>query len=260
MSLDRQDGEWLYYSDSGILLRRENYEGGENAGVWETFSDSGDLVLRREYRDGIEHILYQKDGNRETVANGEGRYVERHENGRIAAEGDVRGGIRSGVWREWYEDGKPRRVYEFRDGREYLKDYYGTDGRRLVADGSGSLSPTLEGGAGVSASYRDGFLDGEVTSFYSTDNPMSVQTYAAGRQNGPYKIYTPDGALFQEGSFADDRQAGTWTWYEEDEAVSSTVEFVDGRKEGVQSFYEGGTLVKEEVYRNGEYVETRIKR
>ncbi len=36
--------------------------------------------------------------------------------------------------------------------------------------------------------------------------------------------------------------------------------FAEGKKQGVQTFFEDGVLVKEEIYRDGAYVETRIPR
>ena len=260
MLLDRQHGSWEYRSETGALRERGDYEMGENVGIWETFSDKGELVLRREFADGETRILYQRDGDRETVVDGEGRYVERYGGGTVAAEGTVVGGRKTGVWREWYENGKPKRVYEFENGRLVLRDYYGENGERPVRDGNGSLTDGGNAAALIQATYLQGLLVGEFRLLYPDGKPMSLSMYSAGRLEGAHKTYGPGGNLLTQGEFRNDRQSGVWTWYAEDGSISSTVEYVDGKKTGIQSFYEDGVLVKEEVYRDGAYVETRPRR
>lgn len=260
MLLDLQHGAWEIRSDSGSLLARTAFEMGEPSGVWESYSEDGTLELRKEFTDGEERIAYQRVGGRETVVDGMGRYVERYDNGRIAVEGAVEGGRKAGIWREWYESGKPKRVFEHADGREFLREYYLEDGNRQIRDGSGILRTSTADGGRLEAAYADGLLSGEVKAYYPDGSPLSLSTFSAGRLEGPQKTYAPGEILLVEGECRGDLRSGLWTWYEEDGSVSSTVTFAEGRKQGVQTFFEGGVPVKEEVYRDGIYVETRLKR
>lgn len=58
--------------------------------------------------------------------------------------------------------------------------------------------------------------------------------------------------------YKDDIPHGVSTWYNEYETKTSEVNFMNGKKEGIQSFWNGnGILIKEEVYENGELIETR---
>ncbi len=260
MLLDLQHGAWEIRSASGALTGRAVYDMGSPAGIWESYSGDGTLELRREFADGEARILYQRDDGRETVVDGKGRYVQRYENGRIAVEGAVEGGRKAGVWRDWYRSGRLWREYEYADGREYLRGYYLENGDRAVRDGAGILETEEEGGGRIEAVYVDGLLEGEVRTFYPDGTLMILATYFRGRPEGPQKTYAPDGTLLTEGESRDGLQTGPWTWYGEDGSLSSRVEFSFGKKQGVQSFFEDGILVKEEVYRDGVCVETRLKR
>ncbi|HRY79505.1 MAG TPA: hypothetical protein P5313_03715 [Spirochaetia bacterium] len=259
MLLDLQHGTWEIRSDSGALRARTAFDQGEPSGVWEGYSEEGILTLRRDFAGGRERILYQRDGDRETVVDGEGRYVERYEDGTRAVEGPVAGGIKTGTWRDWYPGGKPRRVFEYSDGREYLKDYYLETGERAVRDGDGILSTGEEGGR-IEARYENGLLTGELKTYYPDGSPLGLSTYSAGLLDGPQRTWAPGGILLVEGECRGGLRTGVWTWYEEDGSVSSTVTFAEGKKQGVQTFFEDGVLVKEEVYRDGAYVETRLRR
>ena len=118
----------------------------------------------------------------------------------------------------------------------------------------------MEEGGRIEARYENGLLTGELKTYYPDGSPLGLSTYSAGLLDGPQKTWAPGGILLVEGECRGGLRTGVWTWYEEDGSVSSTVTFAEGKKQGVQTFFEDGVLVKEEVYRDGAYVETRLRR
>jgi len=86
----RPDGIWKWYYDNGSLLREEEYFQGQRDGPFTEFSQANDIITQGQYADGEKNgeWKYRSENNSE-----EGKYIL---------------GLRDGIWKSYYADGKLR--------------------------------------------------------------------------------------------------------------------------------------------------------
>lgn len=256
--LDRLHGKAESFAEDGALLAAENYDLGEPEGEWTSWTAGGGLLSRRSFEGGEERIQDYAAGGAVLVRGGEGFFEARAEDGTLT-RGRVEGGRKAGLWEDRAPDGSLRRSYRFGEGgTEILVDYFGEDGAAMVKGGEGEL--VLRSGDSVlyRASYRAGLLDGTAESYYPDGALMSSTSWAAGAEAGPQKTFYADGQVMVEGTSEGGKRTGTWTWFESDGSVSSTVAYEAGKKQGLQTFFANGRKTKEEEYREGAYVGTKV--
>ena len=132
------DGDWKWYFPSGNLLREEIYVRGRLNGVSIQYSDSATIVAKGEYIEGER----------------EGAWIENV--GDALEEGSYIMGLKNGVWKTYYKDGKLNHSGNFVQGHP--------DGRHVFY-------------------YPDGTLKEE-------------QYYVMGRRDKNWKKYYENGSLF----------------------------------------------------------------
>lgn len=86
----RPDGLWKWYYDNGALLREEEYFQGQRDGHFTEFSQTNEIITQGQYADGEKNgeWKYKSENNSE-----EGKYIL---------------GLRDGIWKSYYADGKLR--------------------------------------------------------------------------------------------------------------------------------------------------------
>lgn len=107
-------GEWVYRSESDVVLRVENYLGGRLHGAYLEFDEQGLKLREGRYVDGVAH----------------GEQLEFHP-GAAQAKSRIEyaGGRPNGAARSWYPDGTRESEGELRDGqREGRWTYWNSDG------------------------------------------------------------------------------------------------------------------------------------
>lgn len=174
------------------------------------------------------------------------RLVEVDDGCRIRLEGRVHRGLRDGLFRWRDAAGRLRREQVFRAGRA-------TGPLRLFA-GSGALE--------LEAHLVDGVLEGPWKRFHpvpagraaGTEDPHPAETgsYRAGRRDGLFRRYDPDGHLLAEDTWRDGRLEGPWRRYHPDGRVAASGARRAGEPEGVvRRFDREGRLVEETTWRAG---------
>lgn len=84
----KKDGEWRWFYPNGELLSMENYEDGKLEGEYLEFDEQGNEIAKGNY------VFDEKDG----------MWVYLH--GAMKEQGSYYDGMRQGVWKLWYGDGK----------------------------------------------------------------------------------------------------------------------------------------------------------
>lgn len=84
-SKGKQDGEWKWYYANGQLMREANYDAGVLDGEFVEYDEDGNEVAKGNYVEGSEegHWFYVRNSSIE--------------------EGDYYDGMRTGLWKTWYE-------------------------------------------------------------------------------------------------------------------------------------------------------------
>ena len=86
-SKGRQDGEWQWFYANGQLMREANYDAGTLEGEFVEYDENGEEVSKGNFVEGTEegHWFYKRNQSIE--------------------EGDYTDGMRTGLWKTWYEPG-----------------------------------------------------------------------------------------------------------------------------------------------------------
>ena len=171
------------------------------------------------------------------------------------------GDIPDGVYKQYYDAGKLRRTFTFKDGElnGWSKEYY-ISGK---IEREGYFKNNKEVGiskiyydTGVlkgESTYVDGVKDGETKLFYKTGNikakmnfkdnqPEGLQVmyyqsgnietkvyFEGGVKNGPIKQYYESGKIKMTGTLDDGKLNGTVITYYESGRIKKKVTFIDGR-------------------------------
>ena len=84
----RPDGLWKWYYETMLILREEEYFQGKRDGSSTEYSVTGEIIAQGQYSDGEK--------------NGEWKY----KSGNNSEEGKYITGLRDGIWKSYYPDGK----------------------------------------------------------------------------------------------------------------------------------------------------------
>lgn len=134
-------------------------------------------------------------------------------------EGSYANGREVGIWRSWYENGRPFRRYQFRagglDGLEIRWDLHGTiisKGAYRAGDREGPWMITVQGVTGR-GNYRQGGREGR-WSFVSEGHRIAAGAYHDGELEGPWVFYWPGGGIESRGTFRHSQKQGRWRFFE----------------------------------------------
>jgi antitoxin component YwqK of YwqJK toxin-antitoxin module len=109
----RPDGLWKWYYDNGAILREEEYFQGQRDGAYAEYSETGDIVGQGQYSDGERNSDWKFKAGDNMEA---GKYII---------------GLKDGLWKSYYSDGKLRFKGNFVQGNP--------DGQQLFYYQNGKL-------------------------------------------------------------------------------------------------------------------------
>ena len=213
----KEIGLLLEYNPEGAIITEEIYDNGylkdrkefnrydrqgRKTGVWRTFFPDGTLESEVGYKEGEKSGLskvYNKKGKLIDLQRMEGDtvaghsdelviielYKEFYDNGKIKLVGGLDNGMRTGIFREYDQEGEIVNGYLFEQDT-------------MVAEGF---------------IRADGIYEGEWTYFYRTGVVKAKGSYENGQKVGKWVYYYADGKKEQEGTFKENKLSGNWTWY-----------------------------------------------
>ncbi len=185
---------------------------------------------------------------------------------------------------EFYPNGKPRVIAEYRDGvldgvykeyyaNGYLKEHSGwcqghKQGMCATFFDNGQLAELTHIGSnravnGVSLqffsngvlrsqkSFKDGVAHGPFLE--RAENGMLYESGAFhhGQLNGEYRSYFPNGQVWEKVNYYNNRYDGDYHLYYENGQIQIQAEYIDGMKDGeYQSFYDDGTPRVQAFYKH----------
>jgi len=176
----------------------------------------------------------------------------------VRTEGSYAKGEQVGIWRSWYENGRPfwrhRVVAGSLDGPEITWDLDGSliskggyrDGDR---EGPWMVNDLKVTGRG---NYRHGAREGP-WSFSSEGHRIAAGAYHDGELEGPWVFYWPGGGLDSKGTFRHGLKQGRWRFFEPEGYLRVDIHCRDGEADGeflafdknrrveMRGFFENGT-------------------
>jgi antitoxin component YwqK of YwqJK toxin-antitoxin module len=188
-------------------------------------------TLRRHDNPGCCHELFcaRADGKK----HGPSRKFE----GGVRTEGSYANGREIGIWRSWYENGKPFRHLRFisgsLDGPEITWDLDGTliskgAYRAGEREGLWTVNDLSVTGRGI---YRHDLREGW-WSFSSEGHRIAAGAYRHGDLEGPWVFYWPGGGLESQGTFRHSLKQGRWRFYQPQGWLRVDIECRAGRAHG----------------------------
>lgn len=259
------DGRVEHYSVYGTVETYESYKAGKKDGEWYGLDDSKKQFCYRTYAGDslVARITLGAKPIEEQLRGGlrNGLYREYYSYSptysRIKTEGHFTDGIRDGKFSEYNTDGKKWIEYNYRNGV--------LNGERIEYDHAGFMT--------VKSYYKNGAYDSLYTTFFAGSNEPEKQWYCrAGKFAGPYKRWYQGLRLFdmsdktprpgidrsgkglaEEGTYADDLREGKFTGYYTDGTLKYTAYYKNGVLDGtVKAWHPNGKKYFEQNFSRGE--------
>ncbi len=241
------------YAERAVTTRREDYPSG---------------AVRRM------HCLALDDAGTETA---HGPEVLWHETGVLQRRTHFELGLESGVEEVWFENGQPRRVGSYVDGKregqwlEYheqgdlraRRNYSAGEPHGKLEEWSPRGHPKLESswdhGAQIGLerrwrgahlvsemSWENGAREGPAKLFFDNGDPREEGSHTAGKKNGKWLFWSPGGVRFREVHYADDQMHGAVTEWRPDGSKLSETEYANDLANGMQrAWYADGVMQME---------------
>ncbi len=140
--------------------------------------------------------------------------VKKDENGHAVEDGYVINGKKTGLWVNYYSDGRVMAIRNFVDGK--------VDGTYLTIDDRGRVVQQ--------ASYKNNFLDGSVSLYKVGSRKMKESYYVNGKREGVEKEYFELGPVQKETSYKNDALDGKMKFYNDKGELIAEYEYKNGVK------------------------------
>jgi uncharacterized protein len=190
-------------------------------------------------------------------------------------------GLKQKMWKEFYPTGVVKTEVNFFDDKMngYLKEYSNKGSllntTKYINGEIQTNAPELakldvkttyfeNGAVKFTATYKDGVAEGIQREFSPEGKVIAAKVFTdgvlvgegildtAGRQQGPWKEYHPNGELKSQGEYLNGKRILDWTFYHPNKKTEQKGKYdKKGRAQGIWKwYYESGNLLREENYRN----------
>jgi len=174
----KKTGKWRTFYPDGTLKSEANYKDGQMSGIFKEFDKKGKLV------DINSMINDSTTNNSEDIVLIE-LFKTYYPSGKVKLKGGLADGLRSGIYREYSEEGL------LINGYIYQRD-------TVVAEGLVRF---------------DGNYEGEWKEYFKTGELKAIGKYEDGIKSGKWVFYYKSGKKEQEGSFKNNIPYGEWNWF-----------------------------------------------
>lgn len=269
-----------YDTKTGTLATAENFENDVKQGSTINYYKDGKVkqvipfISGKEEGQGFE---LSPDSTIVTLTHYKMGFVQHEE--KINRKDDK--GFKQGMWKEFYPTGVVKTEVNFSDDKMngYFKEY-SLKGSLLNTTKymNGVIQPNApelakldvkttyydNGSVKFTATYKDGVAEGIQREFSPEGNVIGAKVYVegvltgegildtAGRQQGVWKEYHPNGELKSQGEYVNGKRIGDWSFYHPNKKVEQKGKYdKKGRAQGPWKwYYESGNILREENYRN----------
>jgi antitoxin component YwqK of YwqJK toxin-antitoxin module len=260
-----QRGEWIYYTDNGLLSSKENYnDEGKLEGVDYAYHASGEVRSAYTYADGVLQgyfVNYHPNGQISShgwYENGylEGAYEVYTPGGVLVRRNYYNAGVWNGSYTNWANDGSwlstLHHDYETlrkvespsTDGENKVVEVIKGTGKEQVYYPNGQLAYSIE--------YLNGNYYGPVRYFYANGQKSFESSYVNNNLYGKTTWYFPNGNVKTEGNYKLHGRDGEWRKYYEDGTLEETYSYENGELDGLnKEYYKSGIIEQETDYYQG---------
>tara|TARA_B100001121_G_scaffold307972_1_gene330761 strand:+ start:198 stop:1730 length:1533 start_codon:yes stop_codon:yes gene_type:complete len=201
------DGPLITYRRDGSVKEKVNYKEGKKNGNHEIFDEYDDKVFIKKstsYKDDLRHGLYFEN----CKCNRVDKWCLENEN-KFEQTGYYKDGLKDGEFIKMNCRKKERpqiKLETYKNGRRHGKVLTSVGSGFLVGQGVSNynskkilISSTAIGRVNkVLENYKDGLREGEFVQYYNNGKPFLTAVFKNGIENGPFKLYKPNGDLLVE--------------------------------------------------------------
>ena len=153
----KKEGRDVYYYPNGKIKSESNYTDGKEVGAWQLWYPNGQAktkgtMVAKATISGLSRLnnvtrveSYWDSTGRQLVENGNGTYVNTHENGTISSKGAYVDGYEQGEWTEYYPDGTLHYLEQYDNGEVTDGILYRRDGTQTHYN-QFEVMPEFQGG------------------------------------------------------------------------------------------------------------------
>lgn len=211
-------------------------------------------------------------------------FIQVVRNKTVITEGSMRGGVREGVWTEYWETKLPHTVTTYHNGQKdglfmdirkngavELLQYFRNDkldgpsrrynpGAKIAeesyySDGIRSGAYTkwyANGNVQEVSNYNNDVRDGKTSYFLENGAKVADYSYNRGKLEGDVTLYGENGKVSEFGNYTGDVQTGMWKEYYANGTIRAEGRYIAGEKDGVWKQYdESGKVLKPVTFKKG---------
>lgn len=255
---DKKEGQSFYYYENGKIHNVINYVNGKMQGLAKEYSKNGEIITLLEYHNG--YLVNRERVNRTDTS-----------------------GLKQGIWKEFYDDGKIKTEKNFKDDQlhGFHKEYDSkgnltiairyNNGRILEDNVAEEQNVEIRneydesGNILKSGPYRRNTPIGVHREFSSTGEIIGSKIYddfgrvisigivnEKGERIGEWENYYISGKMKSKGIYVNNNREGKWDYYFENGNIEQTGNFRNGLENGTWKwYYISGNLKREEEYFSG---------
>ena len=261
------EGKFADYTESGQILRKQNYANdlldgsskewylngevkvktsykvGKLDGGFMSYDSLGRKVTKGEYEMGLkagDWLTWYPSGKKKERSSyfsgkANGPYTLWDEIGRIIKEGEYSNDLKHGVWITFDPDLDRQESYEYYDmGIAKLKYFY-----KYYDNGNMMEEPA----------FTEYYRDGEWRQLFDNERLQYLTTYSLGKKYGLYEEWTIDKSLIQRGYYQNDLLSALWTYVRNDSVIKYEVYDADSIIDGfVYEYYDNDKKKADAVF------------
>ena len=262
-----RSGKTTFYYRNGKIKSVANYKEGLLNGEKISYFSNGTVSAKSNYindeEDGYE-VSYFINGNKShegEVIKGakEGLHIDYTYLGQVYSKSDYKEGDLDGYVEYYHPSGKLDFEVHYVSGWETGITQYDTTGK-IISDAElpeGNVPFTFKNYNGdkyVTASYKNHYMNGEHSTFYTINKPNRIQHYKYGIKDSTYTSFFFDGKIETEGKFNMGDKDGKWSYFHSNGKLYYNQVYDLGQQNStIKMYQEDGTLDKEINYAEDEF-------
>jgi antitoxin component YwqK of YwqJK toxin-antitoxin module len=263
---DRKEGTGFIYYPDGLLQQTISFNSGKMEGLSKEYDRNGNVMTLLEYRN--DQLISREKINR-TDSRGlkQGEWIEFYPTGGKKSEKSYKDDLLHGYYKEYDQRGLLTITMLYENGSVVESNVADQPDIEIInrynAENKLIYSGPFRNNVPVGV-HREFGTDGKVSNaFIYNDNGVKISegiVDEAGRFNGRWKDFYPDGKVQAEGTYTDSRRSGIWKFHNTKGAIEQTGSYNNGRPDGLWKwYYENGSILREEEYfqgqRDGQFTE-----
>ena len=262
-----RSGKTTFYYRNGNIKSVSNYKDGLLNGEKISYYYNGTMSAKNNYKEDEEdgyQVTYFVNGNKShegEVQNGSkmGVHIDYTYMGKVYSKSDYKDGELDGFIEYYHPDGKIDFEVRYIAGWEVGISQFDTTGKTMSEVELNEYKNTFafknyDGSDYIAVSYKNHFMNGKHTTYFSNNKPSRIQHYKFGVKDSSFISYFFNGNIESEGKYTMGNRDGKWTFNHENGKLNySQVYDLGIQNTSIKMYQEDGTLDKEISYADNEY-------